>query len=176
MKTAEEKKRLTDRLRALVDYGKETSAEFAEVLREGADPNAIGTDGWSVVHLVKHVQVLELLKEEGADLEQRTSRHSNGVPAGSTPLLKNAIVGYEEACRTLIRMGADISARNSLGNGLAQVKAERIKEILIRAGILKHLTKEELKGFSIGLKAARKELLLRAVQTLQKKGACGMEI
>jgi hypothetical protein len=176
MKTAEEKKRLTERLRALVDYGKETSTEFAEVLMEGADPNAIGTDGWSVVHLVKHVQVLELLKEEGADLEQRTTQHSNGVPSGSTPLMKNAIFGYEEACRTLIGMGADISARNALGNGLAQVKAERVREILIGAGILKHLTKEELKGFSIGLPKAKKELLLRAVQSLQKKGAGGMEI
>jgi ankyrin repeat protein len=176
MTPAEKKAKLTRRLLYLAYYSLEHNPEFSKLLREGADPNAADKNGWAVIHYVRSTKILALLKSVGGDLDRKTEKGMNEIPEGTTPLIKAVIERNEKTARALLWLGADITARSPKGNALIQARDKRGAKMLIEAGILKHLRKEELKeviwavkfGPSIQ-KLAKEELLLRTMKSLKKK-------
>ena len=97
--------------------------ENVEVVREhmesGTDPNKMfvwqGRDlaGASALHLavsVEHKEIIEVLLENGADINIRARDQHGG-----TPLHWAAFLGYKQIAETLVEAGADINAPDDDG-------------------------------------------------------------
>jgi ankyrin repeat protein len=80
-----------------------------DLLQQGANPNALGSDGKRPLHRAaasNRLEVIAILLDAGADIES---------PAGGrTPLMEAIMRGAVEAVAVLLDKGADLEARDDL--------------------------------------------------------------
>lgn len=84
------------------------------LLAAGADIHAIGTNGWTPLHMAAargHVKKCRLLIDAGADVNRRTE-----IDASETPLMEAAFSGQPETTKVLLEFGADPSMRDTINN------------------------------------------------------------
>ena len=116
----------------------EDAAICNELLAHGADPDGAGIDE-SVPPIVcaaihHHVQILDLLIRNGADVNLRTS-------GGSTALNLAAAMGHGDIVAALIRAGADVNVADAHGwtplmSAVGQPESAALVENLLIAGAL----------------------------------------
>lgn len=81
--------------------------QVKEALTQGASVHITDNRGWTPLHLASsrgHIDVVQFLLEEGADLEARTDRINR------TPLHLSSMHGFPKMTSYLVAMGADIRA------------------------------------------------------------------
>ena len=86
----------------------------AELIRAGADIHALGTNGWTPLHMAAargQVEKARLLIDAGADVNRRTE-----IDASETPLMEAAFAGQPSTVRLLLEHGADPSMRDTINN------------------------------------------------------------
>lgn len=94
-------------------------AKIAELLHQGANPNAISTEKWPVVSLAalraddKGFAIVKLLVEAGADLNVRDAN-------GETPLMNAISINNADMVKYMIERGADFHAVNQEGRTVQQ--------------------------------------------------------
>jgi uncharacterized protein len=106
-----------------------------ELIRAGADVNAVNNFGANAMQLateVAHVEMIEMLLDAGADPDSAN-------PEGQTALMLIARTGDVDAARMLIRNGATIDAREDWGQQTALMWASArrhpaMMELLISEG------------------------------------------
>ncbi|MEE1743299.1 ankyrin repeat domain-containing protein [Streptomyces sp. JV184] len=101
---------MTEQLARSADDGDVT--EVARLLRQGAAVDGPSSDGRTALDLAAgrgHADVVRLLVEAGADLEQRAGEYEE-----STPLCLAAIRGHTEVVEVLLDAGAQLGAQGRL--------------------------------------------------------------
>ena len=81
------------------------------VIQEGANVNAVDTDGWTPVHWAArwgHIESLRVLIQECADVNIQNKK-------GESPLHLAAENGYVECLHELIKSGANIETKDKEG-------------------------------------------------------------
>lgn len=76
-----------------------------QLLRNGVNPNSYNPRGWAALHLAvdrRNQKMIELLIENGANIEKETDRD------GNTALTLAILKGYENMVRLLLEKGADM--------------------------------------------------------------------
>lgn len=84
------------------------------LLAAGADIHAIGTNGWTPLHMAAargHVKKCRLLIDAGADVNKRKE-----IDASETPLMEAAFSGQPETTKLLLEFGADPFMRDTINN------------------------------------------------------------
>ena len=92
----------------------ESSAIVGELIRAGADIHAIGTNGWTPLHMAAargQIEKTRLLIDAGADVNRRKE-----IDASETPLMEAAFTGQPTTVRLLFAHGADPSIRDTIDN------------------------------------------------------------
>lgn len=114
----------------------------ADLIRGGADIHAIGTNGWSPLHMAAalgHVEKARLLIDRGADVNRRKE-----IDAMETPMMEAAFMGQPQTVQLLLQRGADPSMRDALENQTPLEIAQRVA-----AGpdpeVVKYLKEEDIK-------------------------------
>ena len=82
------------------------------LLAANADIHAIGTNGWTPLHMAAargHVAKCRLLIDAGADVNRRKE-----IDASETPLMEAAFCGQPETTRLLVDSGADPTMRDTI--------------------------------------------------------------
>ena len=110
----------TLRFNALLAAAKNDEWAIVEtLLKAGADPNIITTEGWSALTLATvkgHGQTMEILLKAGADVNVLPKKISCvSLECDTTPLMIAARKGNIPAMNTLLAAGADVNARTSRG-------------------------------------------------------------
>ncbi len=106
-----------------------------QLIRAGADVNAVNNFGANAMQLaaeVAHVELIEMLLDAGADPDSAN-------PEGQTALMLVARTGDVDAARMLVRKGASIAAREGWGQQTALMWASArrhpaMMDFLIRQG------------------------------------------
>jgi len=86
----------------------------AELIRAGADIHALGTNGWTPLHMAAargQVEKARLLIDAGAEVNRRTE-----IVASETPLMEAAFTGQPSTVRLLLEHGADPYMRATINN------------------------------------------------------------
>ena len=84
------------------------------LLAAGAGIHAIGTNGWTPLHMAAargHVKKCRLLIDAGANVNKRKE-----IDASETPLMEAAFSGQPETTKLLLEFGADPSMRDTIDN------------------------------------------------------------
>ncbi|OXB80820.1 UNVERIFIED_CONTAM: hypothetical protein H355_003731 [Colinus virginianus] len=95
-------------------HGKGRIALIEQLLSEGADPNCTSDEdrpALTVAVLNRHAEVISLLVQKGADIDQQSGLHNN------TALHEAVLLGLEgeECIRALLRCNASIKTKNTKG-------------------------------------------------------------
>lgn len=101
-------------LTAIESDNDESIAVVQLLLAAGADIHAIGTNGWTPLHMAAargHVKKCRLLIDAGADVNKRKE-----IDASETPLMEAAFSGQPETTRLLLEFGADPFMRDTINN------------------------------------------------------------
>ena len=88
------------------------------LLKAGADPDAADRDGWTPIHLAArngHHQVIQVLVRHDAHVDVRTKFGNR------TALYWAAEKGHVDAVKTLIKLGADVTAQDEDGQTAVHV-------------------------------------------------------
>ncbi|XP_019466304.1 double zinc ribbon and ankyrin repeat-containing protein 1-like isoform X2 [Meleagris gallopavo] len=106
-----ESKQLLDELGT---NGKGRITLIEQLLSEGADPNCTNSEdrpALTVAVLNRHAEVISLLVQKGADIDQQSGLHNN------TALHEAVLLGLEgeECIRALLRCNANIKKKNTKG-------------------------------------------------------------
>lgn len=102
------------------------------LLKQGADPNAVGTNGMTPLLLAASsghraaIPCIEALLDAGADI----NKPGNG---GITPLMRAAYHGWAENLRILLRLGADIDHRDRFGHDACYYAKQHLLNVLANA-------------------------------------------
>ena len=102
---------------AIESENDESSAVVELLLAAGADVHAIGTNGWTPLHMAAargHVKKCRQLIDAGADVNKRKK-----IDASETPLMEAAFCGRPETTKLLLEFGADPSMRDTITNRTA---------------------------------------------------------
>lgn len=92
------------------------------LLDKGADPNAQNDEGIAPLHLAAYPEVAALLVRRGADINLRS--HD-----GSTPLIVHAAEAEAfDVMEELVRLGADVTAKNKRGESALDIARSRQEE------------------------------------------------
>ncbi|MDD5456112.1 MAG: ankyrin repeat domain-containing protein [Candidatus Margulisbacteria bacterium] len=89
---------------------KDNSAEVENLLKQGADPNAVDTDknGTSVLIYADKLEILSLLLESEVNINKKNLR-------GQTALMWFVIAGKSEMVRELLQAGVDVDSKDDWG-------------------------------------------------------------
>lgn len=101
-------------LTAIESDADESPLIVAELIRAGADIHALGTNGWTPLHMAAargQVEKARLLIDAGADVNRRTE-----IDASETPLMEAAFTGQPSTVRLLLEHGADPAMRDTINN------------------------------------------------------------
>ncbi len=101
-------------LTAIESDAEESVAVVQLLLAAGADIHAIGTNGWTPLHMAAargHEVKCRLLINAGADVNRRKE-----IDASETPLMEAAFTGQPETTRLLLEFGADPNMRDTINN------------------------------------------------------------
>ena len=104
-------------LTAIESDSADSIAIVKRLLAAGADINAIGTNGWTPLHMAAargHVEKCRLLIEAGANVNRRKE-----IDASETPLMEAAFCGQPETTKLLLAAGADPTMRDTIQNRTA---------------------------------------------------------
>jgi ankyrin repeat protein len=125
----------------------------ASFLQNGADPNAVGSDGGTLLHTAASfgwIDIIKLLAETGANVNASDSE-------GVTPLHLAARGGHTEAVRALLHAGADPRLKDKngetpVGSGMlplvsTQGQDHQIMDLLLQHGGDPNVT-DETTGFT----------------------------
>ncbi|XP_065611270.1 double zinc ribbon and ankyrin repeat-containing protein 1 [Cyrtonyx montezumae] len=101
-------------LEELGPHGKGRITLIEQLLSEGADPNCTSDEdrpALTVAVLNRHAEVISLLVQKGADIDQQSGLHNN------TALHEAVLLGLEgeECIRALLRCNASIKKKNTKG-------------------------------------------------------------
>ncbi|XP_018612889.2 ankyrin repeat domain-containing protein 50 [Scleropages formosus] len=103
------------------------------LLERGADPGHRDRDNMTPLLLAAyegHVEVVELLLEAGADVDESTAAHASGA---ITPLLAAASMGHMAAVSAVLFWGAAVDAIDSEGRTALSLAATRGSTDVVRA-------------------------------------------
>ncbi len=101
-------------LTAIESDADESTEIVAELIRAGADIHAVGTNGWTPLHMAAargQVEKARLLINAGADVNR-----TKVIDASETPLMEAAYTGQPATVRLLLEHGADPSKRDTINN------------------------------------------------------------
>ena len=101
-------------LTAIESDNEESIAVVQLLLAAGAEIHAIGTNGWTPLHMAAargHVKKCRLLIDAGADVNKRKE-----IDASETPLMEAAFTGQPETTILLLESGADPTMRDAINN------------------------------------------------------------
>lgn len=99
---------------AIESDAEESIPIVAELISAGADIHAMGTNGWTPLHMAAvrgEVEKASLLIAAGADVNRRTE-----IDASETPLMVAASTGQPSTIRLLLEHGADPCMRDTINN------------------------------------------------------------
>ena len=104
-------------LTAIESDSADSIAIVKRLLAAGADINAIGTNGWTPLHMAAargHVEKCRLLIDAGANVNRRKE-----IDASETPLMEVAFCGQPETTKLLLAAGAAPTMRDTIQNRTA---------------------------------------------------------
>ena len=95
------------------------------VIASGSKVNAFRSDGWAPIHLAWNLQVLQVLIDQGCDVELRSRR-------GSTALHIAVENHYYEGARKLLAAGANVDAFDGYGRTPLTIAMSMGDEVFVR--------------------------------------------
>ncbi len=101
-------------LSAIESDADESTSMVAELIRAGTDIHAMGTNGWTPLHMAAargQVEKARLLIDAGADVNRRKQ-----IDGSDTPLMEAAFTGQPATVSLLLDHGADPSMHDTINN------------------------------------------------------------
>ena len=163
--------------------GSDRAAAVSLLLDYGADVNDAGSDWFSPLALAAHhgdLQMIGLLIDRGASINQSRQRPCNVPSSGGTPLGVAVMYGRLDAARMLLDRGADIEQEDHnrvtpLFHALKNGKVGLVKLLLARGADLEH--RVEMQVYKLDVRTSRmvpSHIQATSPATLARARACSV--